>query len=93
MPRLMKNPAFRMLEGAGGFSLPNKAPQFNVALASGLFFIAQISLGQQSECPGLFRRTAARFIPGRYPPPPLCHCEIVKLYFCETVKLWEQIAR
>ena len=53
-PRLMKKPASRTSEGAGGFSLPNKAPRFNVALATGLFFNLPISLCQQSEghkCP------------------------------------------
>ena len=45
----MKNPASRASEGAGGFSLPNKAYRFNTALAAGLFFILPISLCQQSE--------------------------------------------
>ena len=45
---LMKNPASLTSEGAGGFSLPNKPPRFNVALATGLFFNLPVSLCQQS---------------------------------------------
>jgi len=53
----MKNSGCRASEGAGGFSLPNKANRLNSALAAGFLFDHQIyfvSILKTPRKPGLF---------------------------------------